>query len=169
MCVKRLLLSLTPFLRYDTHTHTHTLSLSLSLTHTHTHWAHSLNFDPFDKVIQYWPNDHVNKQMLLHSFHVNRNVACLELQFFTPISAIRHQCLVICSIIPQRKESYFDADHIITLLEASFAEAISALSTWHLHGGANSQLGRQSSGTEIPEEAGEEMKHSHENSAGEST
>ena len=31
MCVKRLLLSLTPFLRYDTHTQTHTH------THTNTH------------------------------------------------------------------------------------------------------------------------------------
>ena len=31
MCVKRLLLSLTPFLQYDTHTHTRTH------THTHTH------------------------------------------------------------------------------------------------------------------------------------
>ena len=31
MCVKRLLLSLTPLLRYDTHTHTRTH------THTHTH------------------------------------------------------------------------------------------------------------------------------------
>ena len=31
MCVKRLLLSLTPLLRYDTHTHTHTH------THAHTH------------------------------------------------------------------------------------------------------------------------------------
>ena len=33
MCVKRLLLSLTPLLRYDTHTHTH--------THTHTAKAKS--------------------------------------------------------------------------------------------------------------------------------
>ena len=37
MCVKCLLLSLTPFLRCDTHTHTHTHRHTQTHTHTHTH------------------------------------------------------------------------------------------------------------------------------------
>ena len=37
MCVKRLLLSLTPLLRYDTHTHKETDKQTHTHTHTHTH------------------------------------------------------------------------------------------------------------------------------------
>ena len=42
MCVKCLLLSLTPFLWYDTHTHTHTHTHAHTHTHTdtHTHTQH---------------------------------------------------------------------------------------------------------------------------------
>ena len=42
MCVKRLLLSLTPVLRYDTYTqkHTHTYTHTRTCTHMHTH-AHT--------------------------------------------------------------------------------------------------------------------------------
>ena len=36
-CVKHLLLSLTPLLRYDTHTHTHAHTHTHTHTHTNTH------------------------------------------------------------------------------------------------------------------------------------
>ena len=41
MCVKLLLLSLTPLLRYDTHTHTRARTLNYTLTYAH---AHTLNY-----------------------------------------------------------------------------------------------------------------------------